>query len=308
MNKFWLLSTLLIGGLLLAGCNYDKEEFSEYWLLAWPNWTITIEDFEKEWIVVNSENFEEWEMCNTPELACVPIILKGDNTLITPHEYNITPIEEWREDNIYFTDLKTFRKVTWLKEASPDYVQQYSNLYSFDPYTEFYKTREEKEKLIKSCNDVYDPVCWNNWKVYTNWCYLYAAWFRANNSLWVSDNTCKKLNKEDINWFWSLKWFNNIEDLNNYNLNTNLTISNEWIYAKFCNEFWNSGYSLEWNILKVNEVNHTETTCEWGNWELLMNIEKDFTFLNGSIIVFQWNILNISTSKWAHFIFERLKE
>ena len=151
MKNFWLLTTLLISSLLLTGCNNHQynEEFSEYWLLQWPNGTITLEDFKKAWTVVDPENFEEWEMCNTPELACVPIILKDDNTLITPHEFNTANIEEWRDDNIYFTDLKTFHKVTWLKEASPEYVQQYSNLYSFDPYVKFYKTREEKEALIK---------------------------------------------------------------------------------------------------------------------------------------------------------------
>ena len=151
MKKIWLLTTLLIGSLLLTGCNNHQynEEFSEYWLLQWPNGTITLEDFKKAWTVVDPENFEEWEMCNTPELACVPIILKDDNTLITPHEFNTANIEEWRDDNIYFTDLKTFHKVTWLKEASPEYVQQYSNLYSFDPYVKFYKTREEREAMLK---------------------------------------------------------------------------------------------------------------------------------------------------------------
>jgi predicted xylose isomerase-like sugar epimerase len=28
-------------------------------------------------------------------------------------------------------------------------VQQYSNLYSFDPYVKFYKTIEEKEAMVK---------------------------------------------------------------------------------------------------------------------------------------------------------------
>ena len=151
MKKIWLLTTLLVCSLLLTGCNNHQyeEEFSEYWLLQWPNGTITLEDFKKAWTVVDPENFEEWEMCNTPELACVPIILKDDNTLITPHEFNTANIEEWRDDNIYFTDLKTFHKVTWLKEASPEYVQQYSNLYSFDPYVKFYKTKEEREAMLK---------------------------------------------------------------------------------------------------------------------------------------------------------------
>ena len=158
MKKIWLLTTLLISGLLLTGCNDQQyeEEFSEYWLLQWPNGTITLEDFKKEWNIINEsevDNWTGWKICSeTPETACVPVILKENEILVTPHEYNEFIAEETDLTLLepYYTDLKTFRKVTWLKEASPEYVQwELPGTYIFDAYTKFYKTREEREAMLK---------------------------------------------------------------------------------------------------------------------------------------------------------------
>ena len=157
MKKIWLLTTLLISGLLLTGCNDQQyeEEFSEYWLLQWPNGTITAEDFIKAWMRIDNKDLDnrvtlvnERKVCNTPETACVPVILNDDNILITPHEHNTT-IEEFKDENVYLTDLETFRKVTWLKEASPEYTQNLDGQYFFDAYTKFYQTIEEKEAMVK---------------------------------------------------------------------------------------------------------------------------------------------------------------
>ena len=158
MKKIWLLTTLLVGGLLLTGCNNQQyeEEFSEYWLLQWPNGTITLEDFKKEWNIINEsevDNWTGWKICSeTPETACVPVILKENEILVTPHEYNEFIAEETDLTLLepYYTDLKTFRKVTWLKEASPEYVQwELPGTYIFDAYTKFYKTKEEREAMVK---------------------------------------------------------------------------------------------------------------------------------------------------------------
>jgi len=115
-----------------------------------------IEDFEKEWnIIKESEvnNWTGWKICSeTPETACVPIILKENEILVTPHEYNEFIAEETDLTLLepYYTDLKTFHKVTWLKEASPEYVQwELPGTYIFDAYTKFYKTKEERETKIK---------------------------------------------------------------------------------------------------------------------------------------------------------------
>ena len=153
MKKIWLLTTLLVAGLLLTWCN--KEEFSEYWLLEWPNWTITLEDFKKEWNIINEsevDNWTGWKICSeTPETACVPVILKENEILVTPHEYNEFIAEETDLKLLepYYTDLKTFRKVTWLKEASPEYVGYFDWIYIFNPYAKFYKIKEQKEPIIE---------------------------------------------------------------------------------------------------------------------------------------------------------------
>jgi len=158
MKKIWLLTTLLVSGLLLTGCNNQqyKEEFSEYWLLQWPNGTITLEDFKKEWNIINEsevDNWTGWKICSeTPETACVPVILKENEILVTPHEYNEFIAEETDLPLLdpYYTDLKTFRKITWLKEASPEYVQwELPGTYIFDAYTKFYQTVEERKEMFK---------------------------------------------------------------------------------------------------------------------------------------------------------------
>lgn len=134
----------------------NNEEFSEYWLLQWPNGTITLEDFEKEWNIIKDsevDNWTGWKICSeTPETACVPVILKENEILVTPHEYNEFIAEETDLTLLepYYTDLKTFRKVTWLKEASPEYVEwELPGTYIFDAYTKFYKTKEEREAMLK---------------------------------------------------------------------------------------------------------------------------------------------------------------
>ena len=72
--------------------------------------------------------------------------------MVTPHEYNEFIAEETDLKLLepYYTDLKTFRKVTWLKEASPEYVQwELPGSYIFEAYTKFYKTKEEREAMLK---------------------------------------------------------------------------------------------------------------------------------------------------------------
>lgn len=115
-----------------------------------------IEDFEKEWNIIKEsevDNWTGWKICSeTPETACVPVILKENEILVTPHEYNEFIAEETDLTLLepYYTDLKTFRKVTWLKEASPEYVQwELPGTYIFDAYTKFYKIKEERETKIK---------------------------------------------------------------------------------------------------------------------------------------------------------------
>ena len=209
MKKIWLLTTLLIGSLLLIGCKNQQyeEEFSEYWLLQWPNGTITIKDFEKEWNILIELNIEK---CSSPEKACVPVIFKEDGKLYTPSEYNETPFDNEKDRYTYYTDLETFRKVTWLKEASPEYVEWGVNTYFFDPYVKFYKTREEKESLIKniepniideSKNNGNEFIDWFTWNIinWSDWKSYVITW---DNTLYYNDNYwfAMKLWKE---WNWA---------------------------------------------------------------------------------------------------------
>ena len=266
MKKIWLLTTLLVGGLLLTWCN--NSEFSEYWLLQWPNGTITAEDFIKSWTRIDNKDLDNWltlvnerKVCNTPETACVPVILNDDNILITPHEHNTT-IEEFKDENVYLTDLETFRKVTWLKEASPEYAQNLDGQYFFDAYTKFYQTREERgiknepkivdeivekkenDENIPQCNDidinwdaeiiniddVVENCTYQEWTAYSwdkGWCWwLMPQLYITKDKLWMFDlsdtkEVCKSIRAWIIRDLWG-----HYEDINTF-------VYKHWLYKKW---------------------------------------------------------------------------
>jgi hypothetical protein len=139
MKKFWLLTTLLIGGLLLTGCNnqHYEEEYSEYWLIHWPNWDITLDDCKKVWTLLLTDTQEEikawyklneeWKMCNTPETACVLLYFDDNNKLLTPHEFNAIPHREYHF-RWYEVELDVFKKITWLDRINSDYVDDNTDI------------------------------------------------------------------------------------------------------------------------------------------------------------------------------------
>lgn len=157
----------------------------------------------------------------------------------------------------------------------------------------------------QNCNNVYNPICWEDWKVYSNWCYLYAAWTMPDYALWINkNNECEKLTKESIQGSWVLKWFNDTQDLIDRNSVVSLIISDDGIFAKFCNDLWTTTYSLEENTLHTEPMSQTEIACEWEAWEWLMNAENRFD-LDGAQIILQPDILKFNTKNWDLYIFEK---
>ncbi len=134
-----------------------KEGFSEYGLLAYPNGTITIEDFKKTGKLLTrtkaQELVEEGKLGKSPENALVQPFFHKNGNLYTPHEFNSSGVkEDFLEGGFeqqWTVDLKTFQEVTGLKEASGDYARDFGEFWIFDPLVKFYETREEKELLGK---------------------------------------------------------------------------------------------------------------------------------------------------------------
>ena len=152
------------------------------------------------------------------------------------------------------------------------------------------------------CGNVYDPICWEDWKVYSNWCYLNVAGAHWDETLWVKNNKCFKITKESLYWKYILTRYNDNHNVRD-NHNIELNISADWIFAKFCNHLGTSNYSLSWNILTVEEMSQTEMACEWENWEWLMNAESEFN-LNDARVTLSEDNLTISTSRWAQYQFQ----
>ena len=158
-----------------------------------------------------------------------------------------------------------------------------------------------------SCVELYDPVCWEDWKVYSNWCFLNAAGVKPGYNFWVTENnTCEELTNKTIQWKYSLVWFNDVNEINydGYDSYISLNITDKDIYATFCNSISAPNYSISWNTIKVKEQNQTEMACEW---KLLMDAEKEF-ILNGAQIYLQPDYLTINTTKWASYKFQKVKE
>ena len=152
------------------------------------------------------------------------------------------------------------------------------------------------------CGNVYDPICWEDWKVYSNWCYLNVAGAHWDETLWVKNDECFKITKESLYWKYILTRYNDNHNVRD-NHNIELNISADWIFAKFCNHLGTSNYSLSWNILNVEEMSQTEMACEWENWEWLMNAESEFN-LNDARVTLSEDNLTISTSRWAQYQFQ----
>ena len=159
----------------------------------------------------------------------------------------------------------------------------------------------EKNNQIQ-CGNVYDPICWEDWKVYSNWCYLNVAGAHWDETLWVKNNKCFKITKESLYWKYILTRYNDNHNVRD-NHNIELNISADWIFAKFCNHLGTSNFSLSWNILTVEEMSQTEMACEWENWEWLMEAENEFN-LNDARVTLSEDNLTISTSRWAQYQFQ----
>ena len=337
MKKIWFLTTLLIGSLLLTGCNDQQyeEEFSEYWLLQWPNGTITAEDFIKAWTRIDNKDLDNWvtlvnerKVCNTPETACVPVILNDDNILITPHEHNTT-IEEFKDENVYLTDLETFRKVTWLKEASPEYTQNLDGQYFFDAYTKFYQTIEEKEAMVKEKleNQIIEEPVIEEQKQNTLTEKDYQAkplddwwdWSETNDDFWYTIYA-KVVQSWNFNNYINNEYgfeFNLPESWNDWILVHFLTISNsnEIISDTFHLVYPRKGLEWQkvkpvfptwWDTLILMNVVWLDTTSEELNAQLLSddNAIKNnkykfiFSIQDAPINVFDWKVSKSDLECW----------
>ena len=158
-----------------------------------------------------------------------------------------------------------------------------------------------------SCVELYDPVCWEDWKVYSNWCFLNAAGVKPGYNFWVTENnTCEELTNKTIQWKYFLVWINDLHEINydEYDSYISLNITDKDIYATFCNSISAPDYSISWNTISVKEQIQTEMACEW---KLLMDAEKEF-ILNGAQIYLQPDYLTINTTKWASYKFQKVKE
>lgn len=134
---------------------------AEYGLKAYPNGTITIDDFKATGKMLTWEDAEvliaKKELGETPENALVFLSFYADGHLKTPYEcnyYNDFPALEPKsylspETLQRVTDLKTFHEVTGLEEASADYAELFMGYWHFDASVKFFETRAEKEEALR---------------------------------------------------------------------------------------------------------------------------------------------------------------
>lgn len=239
----------------------------------------------------------------------------------TSHQKKIKEYSTYCMDEVrnqlweYLENVSNFYE--WRNEDNNRYLYSWKVSYQWVNYDYYCRVSGKDDVNLKlkmdtpaedtqNCNDVYDPICWEDWKVYSNWCYLYAAWTTMPDyTLWINkNNECEKLTKESIQWSWVLKGFNDAQDLLDRNSVVSLTISDDGIFAQFCNNLWTTAYSLEGNTLHTEPMSQTEIACEWEYWEWLMNAENRFD-LDGAQILLQPDILKFHTKNWDFYVFEK---
>lgn len=100
---------------------------------------------------------------------------------------------------------------------------------------------------------------------------------------------------EDLYWDYTLVWFNKeVTDIP-----ATLTISEDLIWAKFCNNMWSDDYSIEWNTIHVRNMAQNEMLCDS---EKLMELEDKFDLSDAKISLVERS-LRFTTSNWDIYDF-----
>ena len=100
---------------------------------------------------------------------------------------------------------------------------------------------------------------------------------------------------EDLYWEYTLVWFNKeVTDIP-----ATLTISEDLIWAKFCNNMWSDDYSIEWNTIHVRNMAQNEMLCDS---EKLMELEDKFDLSDAKISLVERS-LRFTTSNWDIYDF-----
>lgn len=102
-------------------------------------------------------------------------------------------------------------------------------------------------------------------------------------------------NIEDLYWDYILVWFNKEAT----NIPATLTITEDLIWAKFCNDMWSDNYSIEGNTIHVNNMVQNLMACDS---EKLMEYESKFDLSNAKISLVERS-LRFTTSNWDIYDF-----
>ena len=227
------------------------------------------------------------------------------------------------------TDLETFRKVTWLKEASPEYTQNLDGQYFFDAYTKFYQTIEEKEAMVKEKleNQIIEEPVIEEQKQNTLTEKDYQAkplddwwdWSETNDDFWYTIYA-KVVQSWNFNNYINNEYgfeFNLPESWNDWILVHFLTISNsnEIISDTFHLVYPRKGLEWQkvkpvfptwWDTLILMNVVWLDTTSEELNAQLLSddNAIKNnkykflFSIQDAPINVFDWKVSKSDLECW----------
>lgn len=121
---------------------------------------VKLSDFPSEKVIKEIDIHKIYQLKNdlgsTPERAIVDLIFDKDGVLYTAKRYNSEAEQNDREVEVgysfYYTDIKTFRDVTSLKEAIGDYAdvlpdENGNPVWLFDPYVNFFTKKDEFSSL-----------------------------------------------------------------------------------------------------------------------------------------------------------------
>ena len=110
---------------------------------------ITVDSFPQELIFTENTALENG-IGLTCENAIVPLIFDENGYLCTGQKYNSPDFIDSCSNHL-ITDLRTFHKVTNMKEATPEYsrllpISKGKNIWAFDPYVNHFEKRKDIQK------------------------------------------------------------------------------------------------------------------------------------------------------------------
>jgi hypothetical protein len=200
MKKIWFLTTLLVAGLLLTGCNQtvieNPEIIDDCATVDWEDSCVVdaeepvVEKFNME----NFINWFSWTIIDWTDLETVEIT--QDETLYFNDKFWFAVVL-WKEWNWWKIEVKVHNEQFW-KNSIWRSIHFYKEWFEYDVYS-LSIDKIEKYDTIKKQNVFWTEDEFEKWIKWKNNKYLFVGY--ANDQLYPHIDTTNEYQQLFLNWF-----------------------------------------------------------------------------------------------------------